>query len=257
MAAALVAVEEEESGELERVLRRRGYGRLSEAGTGSFGRVYRVRENAGGRELACKVAEGMEARAILRREAALLKALDHPLFARYEDYAEGERIAMLFMEYAEGRDLDAVLRRGPLSGRRARAVAVRIAEGLLYLHELPDPVLYRDLKPGNVRVDRRGGVKLLDLGCACRLSEAEGSRAGSRGFAAPEQLDAAGGDTQTPCPQGFYSDVYAWGRLLEHMTVGLDRSPAWESLIRACTERDPSLRPQSMREALERFKNFE
>ncbi|MCM1563733.1 MAG: protein kinase [Clostridium sp.] len=216
-----------------------------------------MRENAGGRELACKVAEGMEARAILRREAALLKALDHPLFARYEDYAEGERIAMLFMEYAEGRDLDAVLRRGPLSGRRARAVAVRIAEGLLYLHELPDPVLYRDLKPGNVRVDRRGGVKLLDLGCACRLSEAEGSRAGSRGFAAPEQLDAAGGDTQTPCPQGFYSDVYAWGRLLEHMTVGLDRSPAWESLIRACTERDPSLRPQSMREALERFKNFE
>lgn len=250
-AAAALAVTEGRPVGLDEILRQTGCGQPTLVGEGAFGRVYRVREGAGGRFLACKVAEDMESRVILRREAALQESLTHPLFARYAGCVEGERATALFMEYVKGRGLDVVRQKGPLTPRRAILVAIQIAEGLQYLHELEDPVIYRDLKPENVRVDFAGRARLLDLGCACRLSDAGNARAGSRGFAAPEQLgESAGSCVRSAIPQGFYSDVHALGRLLEYMLGGRARDDGVDRLIRACTEQDPRKRPQTMGEAL-------
>lgn len=254
-AAAMIVTgtgQHEEFGEL---LEREGYGDAVLVGSGAFGCVYRVRERHGGKYFACKLAEEPQARALLRREAGLQRSLAHPLFAGYVGLAEGEYTTALFMEYVRGRDLDEMLRRRPLAQKQAVDIARQLAEGLQYLHGREEPVVYRDLKPGNIRVGSRGRVKLLDLGCTCRLSEACGVMAGSRGYAAPEQFgETPGAEGKASC--GIYSDVYAWGRVFAAMLGGTCNEPAIASLIEACTREEPAQRPQSMKDVLRELDRY-
>ncbi len=255
-AAAFLMLREGHFGELEGLLGQSGYAEPAAVGRGAFGSVYRVRKD--GRQYACKLAEGAEARRLLRQEAALQRTLAHPLFARYENVLEGQSCTLFLMEYVRGRDLDALLGRpgGKLPVRKIKSekqavrTAVQLAEGLQYLHTLPVPVLYRDLKPENIRITPAGGVKLLDLGCACRLFEAGRTRAGSRGYAAPEQLG------RIDALPGFYSDVYALGRLLLRMTEGVPVSPVLHQLILKCISPNPADRFQSMMPILKILKNL-
>ncbi len=258
-AAAVVAAEPEQHAEFGELLERSGYGDAKPVGSGAFGRVYRVRKRQGKQYFACKLAEGPKARALLRREAGLQSALTHPLFVRYAGLEDGKDVTALFMEYVRGRDLDEILRRGELSWNRAVEIARQLAEGLSYLHERDDPVIYRDLKPCNIRVGPKGKVKLLDLGCACGVSEAGYTMAGSRGYAAPEQLGSQNGEGSGPvyrtrCGPG--SDIYAWGRVLEEMLGGRQKVSSLMPLIEECTREDPRQRPQRMRDVLRELEKF-
>lgn len=256
-AAAFLTVREGHSAEFEILLRQNGYVGAVPVGRGAFGSVYRVKRD--GRLYACKLAEGVEAGRLLRREASLQRSLAHPLFAHFEDLLEGQACTLLIMEYVRGRDLSSILESHQPAGRRlserqALRIAIQLAEGLQYLHTLPNPVLYRDLKPENVRITSAGRVKLLDLGCACELSEAQLSRAGTEGYAPPEQMK--GGQP------GFYSDVYALGKLLHYMLTGDNPcapprkgdsrpncrkpGPDVERLIGRCVEENPRDRMQDM-----------
>lgn len=190
----------------------KGYEMKQFIGTGGFGRVYLVRNQQTGRLAACKCASELQSQKLLQKEAGFLRQIHHPVFPAFEMFLEGQKGSLLLMEYVEGESLAERLGRGDLSTKQAIDYAVRLAEGLRYLHELSEPVLYRDLKPEHVKVSRDGEVKLLDLGCACRLTEVRFSKAGTRGYAPPEQL-AEG-------QPGVYSDVYAFGKLLHYMLTG-------------------------------------
>ena len=244
-AAALVLIREGTSAEFERLLQQNGYAKPLAVGRGAFGRVYRVSSVADGKTYACKAAEDMDSRKLLRREILLQQSIAHPLFARFEDALESDSATLLLMEYVRGRDLSAVLSGKRLSEKQALRIAIQLAEGLQYLHTLPNPVLYRDLKPENIRITPLGKVKLLDLGCACRLSEAALTQAGSRGYAAPEQLG------QINVPPGFYSDIYALGRLLVRMTRGAKTSHGFNQLISQCISENPAYRFQDVVPLLE------
>lgn len=243
---------------LEEILQRHGYNKIKILGRGAFGHVYQVKHLKTRKKAACKVAIGAREQEVLRREAMLQRRIDHPLFARFLDWIEEDDFSILLMEYVRGRDLSDILRRRALSVNRAAGIAIQLAKGLQYLHELPEPVLYRDLKPENIRIGGGGRVKLLDLGCACPLSEAERSLAGSRGYAAPEQL----GETTGTC--GCHSDIYALGRVLAAMLAG-DGRVRWrryldrvlmggggldrlEELIERCVEVNPAKRLREMAE---------
>ena len=209
----------------------KGYEILNIVGKGSFSTVYRLREMKTGRHCACKVSENQK---MLFREAELLRRLEHPLFPVFYDFWQQEKEACLVMEYIASTCLEKLVGdRGRLTDRRASIIGLELASGLAYLHELPIPILHRDITPGNILIRQDGRVKLLDLGCACAVGE-KGIRAGTPGFADPRQPKGS-----RACEAG---DIYAFGKILQFMRGGrLCR------LAEACIRQQPGDRPGNMR----------
>lgn len=197
---------------LQGSLESRGFTAPLLLGKGAFCQVYRVREEATGRLYACKVGKGSQ-KVHIRREQEFLRKLKHPLFPRYKGYWEEEGVACLIMEYVAGSSLEALLRRRTsLSERQALKVSAELAEGLLYLQRRG--IIFRDVKAQNILIRQDGRVKLLDFGCACLQNGEEHVRAGTPGFAAPEQLIWGKAD--------FACDIYALGKVMQYMLSGLN-----------------------------------
>lgn len=243
-------------------LDKRGYTVRRFLGRGAFSGVYEVEERGTGRRAACKISGNLR---LLKREEEILRRLGHPLFPEYYgSWQEGGK-GFLLMEEVQGENLARLIRRGlRLSARQAAEIGIELAEGLLYLHESRPQIIFRDVKPENIMLGKDGGVKLLDFGCACETETGERTRAGTPGFAAPEQL-AEGGEQTLLC------DVYGLGRTLQELLrageaharnggsggkhlcrrcKGLgerrDRRRL-ERLLDACVEEKPSVRPPDMR----------
>lgn len=218
-----------------RILSKRGYQNPQLVGEGAFSRVYRAWDERGNRMVACKTSRKKE---MLAREAGYLVRIRHPLFVRAFDYFVEEDIGILVMEYVYGCSVGELLcRRKKLSVKQTVRIGMALADGLKYLHEEEKALIYRDLKPDNILVREDGAIKLVDMGCAGE----RGSReiAGSRGFAAPEQLlGNAPADTCT--------DVYGLGKVL--LQILTPKAPVGlQQILESCTrakqeERIPDMR---------------
>lgn len=183
-------------------------------GEGAFAKVYLVRNTKNGQVLACKVSTEKE---MLYREGELLAQIKHPLFPRYYGVRQTQDAYALLMEYIPGSSLAALLaRRGRLSERQSIRIAMQLADGLACLHELPEPVLYLDLKPENIIIRENGKAALVDFGCAGGVEQSENLLTGTPHYAAPEQLRHGG-------KAGTYSDVYALGKIMLHMCPNYHR----------------------------------
>lgn len=192
----------------EQSLEKRGYIVRRFLGQGAFSRVYCVEERGTGRRAACKISENTK---LIKREEEILKKLKHPLFPEYyESWRDGEA-GFLLMEEVPGENLaDLIKRGGKLSVYQIAEMGMELAEGLLYLHESRPAIIFRDVKPENIMLRQDGRVKLLDLGCACEPDTDGGTRAGTPGFSAPEQLTEGG-------KQSNLCDVYGLGRTLQEL----------------------------------------
>lgn len=218
---AIVEGLEAETDELEK----HGYCVLAEIGRGATSVVLCVREISSGRDYACKICGNQSLlkhpllqqpgpqRKLFKQEAALLRETAHPLFPRWRDDWEADGQGFLIMEYVKGSSLEYFLKRRKRCVREAVRIGLELADGLGYLHEKVPAVLYRDLKACHVVIQADGRIKLLDLGAACLREESNRSRAGTPGYAAPEQLKEGG-------RAELASDVYALGKLLHFMLTG-------------------------------------
>ena len=255
---------------------RQRYRVLSRVGEGGFGAVYEAEDTElGNRKVAIKEMsqhglkpqELQEATAAFHREALLLAGLAHPSLPRiYEHFSEGGHW-YLVMDFIEGETLEDYLEShgGHLSVMEALQLGIKLCQVLGYLHERQPPIIFRDLKPANIMLERSGLVYLVDFGIARHFKPGQTHDTiafGSPGYAAPEQY----GKTQTT-PR---SDVYSLGALLHQLLCGQDPSntpfrfapltvpvPAgtWE-LIRRMVEMDERQRPKStasVRQELERL----
>ncbi|MFT3764203.1 MAG: protein kinase [Minicystis sp.] len=191
------------------------------AGAGGMGEVFRARDRVSGSEIALKVQSGPPdpaGDARFEREALALGALDHPNVVRYVAHGplpSGRR--WLAMEWIEGEDLGARLRRGPLSVADAVRLGRRVAEALGAAHARG--IVHRDLKPANLvlpggDVDR---VKVIDFGIA-RLDWATratrtGVAVGTPGYMAPEQAQGSAGIDAR-------ADVFSLGAILYECLAG-------------------------------------
>lgn len=252
------------SHEDQKALAVRGYEVIRFLGEGAFSTVVLVgkqaltqhqhaRERRGGMQAeslsdsaACKISNQT---GLALREAEILAGIEHPLFPQYLGvWQEGEKVYLL-MEYVSGSNLEALLtRRGSFSEKQIVRIGLELAEGLKYLHELPEPILYRDLKPANILLRQDGRVKLLDLGCACTTGR-QTALAGTPEYAAPEQLKS--GSVLTAA-----SDVYGLGKTLQAM-AGRKCGKGLKQVIAACIKDSPRERIPDMRGVISALASLE
>ncbi len=130
-----------------------------------------------------------------QREARAVAALDHPNIVRAHDMDQEGEVHFIVMEYVDGISLhDLVRKRGPLDIASASHYIKQAAVGIQQV--MDNRMIHRDIKPGNLLLDRRGTVKILDLGLARFSHEKhgsltqkfdEGSVLGTADYLAPEQ----------------------------------------------------------------------
>ncbi|HUT88652.1 MAG TPA: bifunctional serine/threonine-protein kinase/formylglycine-generating enzyme family protein [Thermoguttaceae bacterium] len=150
-------------------------------GQGGMGQVFKARHRTMQRIVALKVLprRGMQSPSAVKRferEVRAAARLMHPNIVTAYDAGEQEGIHYLVMEYVNGMDLAAILaEQGPLAVAQAIDYTAQAAKGLAYAHS--EGIVHRDIKPGNLLVDEKGTVKILDMGLA-RMASA-GGRVGS------------------------------------------------------------------------------
>jgi len=201
---------------------------LHQLGGGGMGIVYLAEDTRlAGRRCAIKelspaslpAAERDWSIQAFQQEAGMLANLHHPgLTAVTDFFAEGSNW-YLVMDFVEGETLEARLARSPggrLPLNEALGIAHQLCEVLDYLHRQNPPVVFRDLKPGNIMLNTQGQVKLIDFGIARHFKPGKSGdtvNMGTPGYAAPEQYGGIG-------QSGPQADVYSLGVVLLQMTSG-------------------------------------
>ncbi len=204
---------------ITRVIKAGGQGAVYE-GIDEDGNVYAIKEMLDRFTDPKEEAEAVER---FNHEAELLQGLSHPRIPRvYSHFTDNhaafnrppdEKRHYLTMDFIRGEDLEQIVEReGRIDEQRVLAWADQICDVLDYLHG--KGLIYRDMKPSNVMIERDGGVKLVDFGIATLFKPAQrGTQIGTPGYAPPEQYQGLA------TPQ---SDVYALGATLHHLLTGLD-----------------------------------
>ena len=246
-------------------------------GTGASANVYLARDTALQRLVAVKVLRpSVAADSILRmrfeREAQSVARISHPhvtAIHRVGHLSDG--VPYIVMEYVEGRTLADVIDSGiPMEPAQARAVLAGIASGLAAAHDRG--IVHRDVRPGNVLLDRSGRAVLSDFGIAAILESgasptarltATGVRLGDARYMSPEQIRRD--------PVVEQSDVYSFGIVACELLTGSgpyqakgdaqlmvahlkqearkvrelrpDVDSALAAVIDSCLARDPNRRP--------------
>jgi TolB-like protein/cytochrome c-type biogenesis protein CcmH/NrfG len=205
---------------------------LEEIGRGGQGVVYRAHQKSLNRTVALKVI-GLGSWATethlkrFRREAEAAASLNHPCIVPIHEVGERDGACYFSMGLVEGEQLDAILKsatadssrgeRGPMPIRRAVELSAKVARTVHYAHE--HGILHRDIKPGNILLDKSGEPHLTDFGLA-RLVEADSTVTGTLevlgtpSYMAPEQ--AAGEHTKV----SKATDVYGLGAVLYQLLTG-------------------------------------
>jgi serine/threonine protein kinase len=143
---------------------------LEKLGAGGMGTVFLCEHKLMRRRVAVKVlpvpkAEDKASLDRFYREAKAAAAVDHPNIVRAYDIDQDDNLHFLVMEWVDGTNLqDLVKKFGPLDPVRASHYVYATAVGLQHAHEIG--LIHRDIKPGNILIDRSGVVKILDLGLA-------------------------------------------------------------------------------------------
>jgi serine/threonine protein kinase len=132
----------------------------------------------------------------------------------YASFKENGR-SYLVMQFIEGKTLKEVMGRGRLPQEKVVWYAIELCQALLYLHQQPLPVIFRDLKPDNIMIGKNGQVYLIDFGIARRYSlgkQHDTLLFGTPGYAPPELCD----EEQTE----RRSDLFSLGATLHHCLTG-------------------------------------
>ena len=208
---------------------------LERLGAGGMGSVYLCEHTLMKRRVAVKVlpantADDSSSLKRFHREAQAVAALDHPNIVRAYDIGEDNKLHFLVMEHVDGSSLQEIIKKaGPLDPIRAAHYIRQAALGLQHAHETAG-IVHRDIKPGNILVDRNGIVKVLDMGLARFFHDEEDQLTkqfdenvlGTADYLAPEQ--AIESHTAT-----IRADIYSLGGTFYWCLAG--RTPFTEGSV--------------------------
>jgi serine/threonine protein kinase len=217
------------------------YKLLQLLGVGGMGKVYLCEHIRMKRLVALKVLpldqlKDQDAVARFNREAVAAAALNHPNIVKAYDLDQDGSLHFLVLEYVDGSSLHEIVRKhGPLEISRACHYISQASLGLQHAHEAG--WVHRDIKPGNLLLDRGGTVKLLDMGLARLFQTKPGDELtqrldskpvmGTADYLSPEQaLNSSDVDIRT--------DIYSMGATLYYLLAGrapYDRGTITEKLL--------------------------
>lgn len=190
---------------------------LEQVGAGGEGHLYLARDMELGNYWAVK-----ELPLEKKREARLLRLLEHPSIPRMVDYVENGDHCYLIMEYIRGKSLGQMLKEGHVfAADELLSYGDTVLAVLEYLHGQKPPVYYGDLKPDNLMLSDSGKLYLVDFGSAVfGFGENQRICMGTEGFAAPEQYEGKVNSS---------SDLYALGKTLQALAGKNWLSVLWKA----------------------------
>jgi serine/threonine protein kinase len=198
---------------------------LQAIGSGGMGDVYLCEHLSDHRRLAVKVLPPEQAKDALNlqrfyREARIVTALHHPNLVRAFETGQDGDLHFLVMDYINGPSMqEMVTKNGPLPFAQAADYMRQAALGLQYFHQAG--LVHRDIKPSNILVDRKGVVKILDMGLARFFQDGQGltqqfddkSVLGTADYLSPEQA-------RSSSEVDIRSDIYSLGITFYFLLVG-------------------------------------
>ena len=233
-----------------------GYELVEELGRGGMGVVYKARQTNPRRFVALKMVQGGKfARASelqrFRDEADIVGHLDHPNIVPVYEVGEHLGQQYLTMKLVEGGSLADRLKGGePWPPKDAAGTVAKIARAVHCAHQ--HGILHRDLKPGNILIDREGEPHVVDFGLAKNTNlpgelSLSGKVIGTPAYMAPEQALGRSKDASTAM------DIYSLGAILYHLLTG---RPPFEGntvveVLRNVTDSEP-IRPSARNRRIDR-----
>lgn len=197
-----------------------GFELKSLLGVGGMAEVWYA-ENEIGMKAAVKImSDELSRNAQMRdrflNEAKVMVKLNHPNIRKVYGYGNIDDRPCIIMEYLDGSDLKAKLKRGQrFSGEQLEKWWNQLADALNYTHQ--QNVVHRDIKPSNIFIDDQDDVKLLDFGIAKEVGTSSGTMTGTtlgtRIYMSPEQV-------RDPKRLGAASDSYSLAVSFVHLLTG-------------------------------------
>ncbi|BCS26463.1 cAMP-dependent protein kinase catalytic subunit pkaC [Aspergillus puulaauensis] len=191
-------------------------------GTGSFGRVHLVQSKHNHRYYAIKVlkkAQVVKMKQIehTNDERRMLNRVRHPFLVTLWGTWQDSRNLYMVMDFVEGGELFSLLRKSQrFPNPVAKFYAAEVTLALEYLHSLN--IIYRDLKPENLLLDRHGHLKITDFGFAKEVPDITWTLCGTPDYLAPEVVASKGYNKSV--------DWWSLGILIFEMLCGF--TPFWD-----------------------------
>lgn len=197
-----------------------GYELISHLGKGGVGSVFKAVQLSLDRTVAIKlvdVYQNNKTSEAMYKEARIIAAFNHPNIVSAIDVGIQDGFIYLAMEYIDGPDLKQIFKEhGVFSEDECVEIGIRIGEALGYLDQFK--CVHRDIKPGNILIDKNNHIKLIDLGLALTLSTTEGAVQSNKGVGTPNYISPE--QAKGRLDIDIRSDIYSLAATLYFLATG-------------------------------------